>query len=169
MKWISFMLLCIALLMGACRHDDEPPREFALEIVNQYMPATVVFDRSDTEFYDKMKELSRKKFVVNSADELPDDHLGFNDVYRKINFKDYTLFVQYLLHPWKIEMFRNYYYIDNSDRNYYWQVNLGLSERDEEDTQLEITRFAILVRKLPVDSKVNMNIVLSSSGFDWGD
>ena len=49
---------------------------------------TVSFNVNDTEFIDKIKKWSKKKFVVNDLLELPDDPLGFSDAYKKADFNN---------------------------------------------------------------------------------
>lgn len=167
MKYFCLIFIVFSAMLCSCRHDSEPPTETTLPVAAQYTPEAIIFQRSDEEFVDKIKWLNEKKFVVNSLSELPDDHMGFSNAYKGINFEKYTLLLYYRVHDWKIDTYRNWYYRDNIEHNYNWNIHIGTSTIPDSNAEsLQITRFALLVAKIPGD--MDVNIWTSVSAINWG-
>lgn len=159
MKKHLFSLIGLVALfcLGACSKNDEVPAETALSIVESYLPCTVSFNSSDSEWMDKVNGWRGKEFVVNNPTELPDDPIGFSDAYTKVNFNEYTLLLQYQVHRWKIDTYRTRYYINNIEGTYNWTISVGTSTVPDDNAEpLYFTRYAILVHKLPKDAKLQM-------------
>lgn len=171
MKYIGIIIIALGMILSSCRHDDEPPTEVNLSIEKQFRPNVIVFQKSDQEFYDKIKPLSTGDFVVNSTDELPDDPMGFSDAYKNINFRSYTLLIRYTLYRWDFESYSNRFIRNRKENRYEWNINLGVAEIPEDDSieTLYFTRFAILVRKLPLDANILTWISLSALNWNWDD
>ena len=108
---ISILSLAMFVAAGliSCNRNDGPQSETVIKITKAYLPGSVQFSRSDTEFLNKCKAWDNKKVLVNSLSDLPKDPLGFSDSYRNINFSTSSLLVCYKMHTWKIESCRNRY------------------------------------------------------------
>lgn len=168
MKYFSLILIAMTVLFSSCHNNSEPPVENTLAVIRQYAPATVLFQRSDKEFCDKIHWLNEKDFVVNSLSELPNDNLGFSNAYKGIDFEKYTLLLYYRVHDWNIDTFRNLYYRNNIEQNYNWNIHLGTSTIPDANSEtLRITRFAILVHKIPENVEINIWTSLSAIDWDW--
>jgi len=167
-KYISAVLVALCAMFCSCdRNNDEPSAETALQIVESYVPATVVFYSDDSEWIDKIKKWPDKRFVVNDLSELPDDPLGFSNAYNGINFRDYTLLIAYDIRDWPIDTYRVRYYRDNVKGTYNWSIHLGTSTvPDGSSEQLYFSRYAILVRKLPADAEIT--VWFSMGALNWG-
>ena len=115
---------------------------------------------------EKIKGWSNKEIIVNDMSELPDDPLGFSDAYKSVDFDKYTLLITYNIHNWLIETYRNRYYLDNIEKTYNWTICVGASNiPDDNEEPLYFTRYAILVKKLPRDAKIN--IWFSLGAVNW--
>lgn len=105
---------------------------------------------------------------MNSLSELPNDNLGFSNAYKGIDFEKYTLLLYYRVHDWNIDTFRNLYYRNNIEQNYNWNIHLGTSTIPDANSEtLRITRFAILVHKIPENVEINIWTSLSAIDWDW--
>ena len=167
MRFLTIFVLSSLLLLCSCNNNDEPPTETMLSVSEAYMPCTVAFNVNDTEFIDKIKKWSDKKFVVNDLSELPDDPLGFSDASKKVDFNNYTLLITYDIHNWVIDTYRNRYYFDNIERTYNWTICVGTSTVPDDNTETwYFTRYAILVKKLPQDAKIQMWFSLGAINWD---
>lgn len=167
-KYLNLAVVMLLALLASCNHNDEPPLEANLSVAEQYMPANTVFNADDKEFLDKVKGYADKTMVINSLAELNDDPFGFSDAYKGIDFDEYTLLVAYWLHDMKIDTFRNRYYRDTKEKTYNWAIHIGTSTPpDESPEQLEFTRFAILVKKLPADADIRIWKSIGALNWDW--
>lgn len=168
-KYISAVLVVLCAMFCSCnRHEDEPSGETTLHITRSYLPGTVVFYSDDSDWIDKIKDWPNKTFVVNDLSELPDDPLGFPEAYKAVNYNDHTLLIAYDIRNWPIDTYSNWYYRDNAEGTYNWAIRLGTSTvPDESAKERYFTRYAILVKKLPADSKVNIYFSIGAIGWDW--
>ena len=172
-KYISIVITVLMLCFCSCNHHNEPPMEVGLPINKSFLPATVQFERSDTEFYDKCREWDNKLIRVDSPEELPADPLGFSDIYRNLSFKDQTLLIYYDIHFWDIKSCDYMFRRNTVEKNYNWGLSLGVVnivfEGDEIPETCYFTRFAILVRKLPEDAEILVwnSIDDLDNTFDW--
>lgn len=158
-----------AILCCAC-HKNEPPVEVRINIAEQYIPATLTFDKQDTQTLEKCRELYLKHFVVRSADEFPDDPLGFSAAYSNINFKDYDLLVFYYMRPAPCITYSNRYFRNTVENSYNWHLSIGIDDSDydyETGTTRYFTRFAIEVRKIPENAEVKVQYSESITSIDW--
>lgn len=97
---------------------------------------------------------------------MPNDPMGFSEAYHKINFKESTLLIKYVLHSYTMETYSNRYYRNTKENSYNWTINVGTASDTDIDTDnMWLTRFAILVRKLPTDAQVKTWFGLSSIGW----
>ncbi|MCM1032898.1 MAG: hypothetical protein NC405_03995 [Odoribacter sp.] len=111
-----------------------------------------------------------KQVVVNSVDEIPNDPLGFAESYYKINFTENTLLLCYQIHDYNIVSITNRYYRNIVENTYNWSINLGISGEINSGDKSEkaiISRYAILVPKLPTDAKVEIWHGLTDHNWDW--
>lgn len=162
----ALWLAAAVLVLAACHRNSEPPADNRLYINEQYLPGTVIFSETDTEFKDKCREWIGKTVVVNSPDQLPADPLGFNETFRKINFSYQTLLIYYLIHDYEILSLQNLWVRNYLDDSFDWTISLGITG---ETPDLRFTRFSILVPKLPADADVRVLIGVSSKGSDWSE
>lgn len=167
LKSLAFLII-VPIILCACNRHDEPPTEVQLGISQEFLPVTISVSRSDEEMTAKLKEWSRNLVAVNSADELPEDPLGFPDFYRRLNYENQTLLIFYQLHFWDIESCNNMFMRNNVEKTFYWHVSYGVTdviyEGDEKPENLNFTRFAILVRKL--NSNYDVKVSYSIHDFD---
>ncbi len=167
MKYIYLLVTALTMALCACNNNDEPVAERNLPISRNYLPTTVTFSPDDKEMTDKLKGWADRQIIVNSLSELPDDPLGFSEAYTSINFSESTLLLNYNVHDWTIDTYRNRYYLDK-DGVYNWSINIGTATKlDDPTTRLYFTRYAILVNKLPEDKDVRVWLALGSLNWDW--
>lgn len=165
---IGLLLAPILLLSGCNNNDDEPLTETPLPVSVAYVPVTVSFNSSDTEFKEEIKKLSGKQFVVNDVSELPDDPMGFSNAYQGINFEQYTLLITYDTYNWTIDSYRNRYYFDHSNKSYNWVVCVGTATRpDSSKEDYNFTRYSLLVSKIPAEATVKMWFSYGALNWDW--
>ncbi len=162
----SFAALCFMLVaLCSCNKNDEPPTEVTMPLTQSFLPTGVQFERSDTEFRDKLRDWTDKLFVVNSADELPADPLGFPEYYRSIDYSNTTLLLSYDLHFYKIESLVNKVTRNTIDKTYMWTLKMSVIdvvyEGDEIPETLFFSRFAVCLRKLPTDADIRVSFNIS--------
>lgn len=168
MKYLTLLFLSLSLLLCSCGNNDEPPLEVSLPISKTYLPASVEFNTNDISEEQKhnLIYLVNNEHIINTVSELPDDPIGFSDAYRKINFNESTLLIKYVLHDYTIDTYSNTYYRNTKENSYNWYVNIGTSSDSDVDTdKTSLTRFAILVRKLPADAQVRFWVGLTQLGW----
>ena len=171
MRYLSLVLIAVSLFLAACNKNEETSTVVDLPIREQFVPGNIVFDMSDTEFKDKVRPWVNRELIVNSEDEIPDDPFGFPESYYKINFTENTLLLCYDIHDYNVVSVTNWYYRYTIDNTYSWCINLGVSGKINEGEEREkaiISRYAILVRKLPADAKVKIYYGLLDHNWDWG-
>lgn len=163
MKYLSIILIALCLCFTACNNNDEPIPNGNVTIIESYLPGTIIFEESDMEFRNKIKGWNNEKRIVNSASELPNDPLGFTEAYSKINFNEYTLLIYYNVHTYDIISYRCNVIKNNSEDLYDWNIILGVSgdlNYNDQIERLAFTRYAVLVRKIPVNES-NLRILFS--------
>ena len=167
---IKIFIMLVGVLLCGCNRHEEPPVETVWPIQETYMPVGVVFDKTDTDFLERCREWNNKRFIVNDVDELPADPLGFNDTYRNINYKNYSLILVYRLHRWSIDTYRSWFTRNNVENTFNWTLTVVSNDFDPQDTnKVIITRFAITVKKLPEDANLLIGWQYIDHGFDWSD
>lgn len=167
MKHLVIIFLALGIALCSCNRHNEPPTETQFLINRQYLPVSIGVDMADQELVDKIKDLSKSNFIINSADQLPDDPFGFNEAYTDVNFDNYTLLLHYEMHKWRIDTYGNRFYRDNRENTINWAIRIGSSEFDESEP-IMFTRFAILIKKLPEDVDLKIWISLGALNWDWG-
>ncbi len=168
MKYLNCLLITLSLLLLGCNKNDETPLEIGLPIAATYLPATMEFNINDIDDEQKHNifHLVNNEHIVNSVSELPDDPIGFSETFHEINFREYTLLIKYVLHDYTIDTYNNRYFRNTKEDTYNWSVNIGTSSDTDVDTDEEmLTRFAILVHKLPADAQVRSWFGLTSIGW----
>lgn len=168
MKYLSVLLLTLSLMLSSCNNNDEPDSEIALPISETYLPTSIEFNIMgiDEEQKHEFIHLVNNEYIINDASELPDDPIGFSYAYHKINFKENTLLLKYVLHDYTIDTYSNRYYLDTKENSYNWIVGIGTASDSDIDTDdMSFTRFAILVKKLPADAHVKSWLGLKSLGW----
>ena len=154
MRYLSILILAFSLILCSCNHN-EPALEIVLPIYETYVPATIEVNTKGMDEEQKRNLIhlvNTNHHIVNSAAELPDDPIGFSEAYNKINFKNRTLLIKYMLHDYSIDTYNNRYYRNTKENSYNWMVNIGASNPDVDTENTLLTRFAILVNKLPADA-----------------
>ena len=161
-------MLLVGVLLCACNRHSEPPVETMWPIQETYMPCSIEFDKSDIDFLTTCREWEDKNFIVNDVAELPNDPLGFNETYRNISYKNYSLVLVYRLHRWSIDTYRCSFMRNNVEITFNWTLTVGSNNFDPQGTnKVIITRFAITVKKLPEDIDLNIGWQYVDHGFDW--
>ena len=154
MRYLSLFILTFSLILCSCNHH-EPALEIVLPISETFVPASMEINPNDMEEEQKRNIIhlvNTNHHIVNSADELPDDPIGFSEAYNKVNFKNSTLLIKYMLHDYSIDTYNNRYYRNTKENSYNWVVNIGSANPDVDTDNILLTRFAILVNKLPADA-----------------
>ena len=157
MKQLSLIILMGILLFCSCNNNNEPDLQIEVPIISVFMPVSI--DIKQSEFDEKEREeimkLVNNKHIVNEISELPSDPIGQNEAFRHINFQDRTLLIMYIFKSWPIDTYSNIFYKDTKENSYNWVVRLGTAGGDDDETEtIQLTRFAILVKKLPADAQV---------------
>ena len=166
MKKLSFVISILLLLFCSC-NNNEPDLEVELSINSVFIPATIEINKND--ITDREREeimnLVNNKHIVNDVSELPNDPFGQNEAFFNINFSKQTLLITYLYKKWSFETYSNRFYKNTKENSYNWVVKLGINADYDEDTEVvQLTRFAILVRKLPIDADVQTWYSLTELG-----
>lgn len=167
MRYLSLLLLTFSLILCSCS-KNEPSLEINLPISETYVPCSIEFNTNDIDEEQKHNiiHLVNNQHIVNSADELPNDPIGFSEAYGKINFEKRTLLIKYMLHDYSIDTYNNRYFRNTKENTYNWMVNIGsASNLDDDSDNLMLTRFAILVNKLPADADFKSWFGLSHIGW----
>ena len=168
MKYFGLLLLqALCLIMCSCDKNEEPELEIALPISDTYLPASLGFNVSSMDDVRKREliHLVHNEHIINDIAELPDDPIGFSEAYQKINFKEYTLLIKYLLHYYTIDTYSNRFYRNTKENSYNWTVSIGTASDTDIDTdEIWFTRFAILVRKIPADAQIRTWLGLTFLG-----
>lgn len=147
----------ITLLVCSCNNNKEPDLEIELPINSVFIPATIEINRAemDEQEREEIMNLVYNKHIVNDISELPNDPIGQNEAFYKINYQENTLLLMYIYHIWPIDTYANRFYRDTDDDSFNWVVKIGITPANEDDTEIiQLTRFAILVRKLPADAVI---------------
>ena len=152
-----FTFLLMTLLFCSCNNNNEPDLEIELPISSAFIPESIEINR--TEIDDREREeimnLVNNKHVVNDVSEVPTDPIGKNEAFYNIDYKDQTLLVTYLYNRWPFDTYSNRFYRNTKENSFNWVVRLGTSMDYGDDSDIVyLTRFAILVRKLPLDADV---------------
>lgn len=168
MKYLTILLVAMSLTLCSCNNNNELDLEIELPISETYIPATIEFNNNsiDEEHKSNIIHLANHTHIINSVSELPDDPMGFSEAYYKINFKESTLLINYVLHDYTIDTYSNRYFRNTKENSYNWSVNMGTASDIDIDTDdIQFTRFAILVRKLPADAQVKSWFGLTQLGW----
>lgn len=132
--------------------------EVQLPINMSFLPVTIQLDRAESDLMEECREWVNKLIRVDSPDQLPEDPIGFPDLYRDLDYKDKTLLIYYDRHFWQIKTCDFKFRRNTVEKNYNWAITLGvvdiIFEGDEVPDSMYFTRFAILVRKLPEDAEI---------------
>lgn len=172
MKYLSLILFAFSLLLTSCNHSDEPPMTINLPIREQFVPCNLAFKKSDTELAQQLRPWYKMRLIVNSKSELPEDPFGFAESFYRINYSDNTLLLYYDIAQYNIVSYSNLYYKNTVENTYNWSMNLGISgllNEDDEVENLVLSRYAILVPKLPADADVVMWQSLVDHNWDWSE
>lgn len=164
MRYLSLLLLTLSLILGSC-NKNEPPLEIVLPISETYVPSSIELPSSmDEEQKRNIIHLINNQHIVNSADELPNDPMGFSEAFDKINFKNSTLLIKYMSHDYSIDTYNNRYFRNTKENSYNWMINIGSASNLDSDN-ITLTRFAILVNKLPADANIKSWFGLTNLGW----
>lgn len=167
MRYLSILILSFCCLLCSCNHN-EPALEVVLPISETYVPSSIELpnDLDEEQKRNLIHLVNTNHHIVNSAAELPDDPMGFSDAYNNINFKNSTLLINYVLHDYSIDTYNNRYYRNTKENTYNWVINIGSASNLDVDTDNTLlTRFAILVKKLPADADFKLSYGLTSLGW----
>lgn len=163
MKQLAILISMITLLLGSCNNNKEPDSEIELPINSEFLPASIEINKAEMEEQEReeISNLVNSKHIVNNISELPNDPIGQNEAFYKINFQENTLLIKYVYHRWSIDTYANRFYRNTGDNSYNWVVKLGVTTDDDESEVVQLTRFAILVKKLPADAVIETWMTLT--------
>lgn len=168
MKYIHTvsLSLCLSVLSACDRNREEPPFETELPVREIYTPENVWVDMKDTEEYDRLVGWSGRLFVVNSPDELPWDGTGFSRAYTEADFSNHTILLYYHIHAWEFDRFSYRYVYYNQEAKYNWSILISVDSPEPTYADKRcLTRFAVMVDKIPGDARVTAGFGLN--GNDW--
>lgn len=168
MKYFSPLFVILSLALFSCNNNDSPDLEITLPVAETYVPASIEFDVHDIDDEQKrdLIRLANNDHIINDVAELPDDPIGFGEAYHKINFTEYTLLIDYVLHDYTIDTYSTRFFRNTKENSFNWSVNIGTaSDMSIETGLMRFTRFAILVRKLPADAQVKFWLGLTQLGW----
>lgn len=157
MKRLGLLISLTILLFCSCNNNREPDLEIDLPINAAFIPVTIEINKNDIDEQEReeIKNLVNGKHIVNDLSELPNDPIGQNEAFNNIDFENQTLLIMYLYKRWTFSTYSNRFYRNTQENSYNWIVQLGMATEDDEDSELvRLTRFAILVRKLPANAEV---------------
>lgn len=157
MKQLGFLIFMLSLLFCSCNNNKETDLEIELPINSTFIPVSI--DINTAEIGEKEREdimnLVNNGHVVNDVSELPSDPIGKNEAFYSVNFNENTLLIAYLFKKWSLDTYSNRFYKNTEENSFNWVVRIGSAlDYDDDPDVVSLTRFAILVRKLPVDAKV---------------
>lgn len=168
MKYLASLLLVLCMALSSCKNNDEPSTETPLPVMKAYLPASVEFDLNDSEWVEKIQKWSNRKFVVNKLSEIPNDPLGFDETFLDIDFDECTLLLAYDMHSYPIDSYRTRYYKDDAEDTYNWMVVVGTNDMPNQWSEAwHFTRYALLVKKLPTDTKLKFGLASTAINWDW--
>ena len=164
---IVFLFLCLSVLSACNRNREEPPFETELPVREIYTPENVWVEINDAEEYDRLVGWSGRLFVVNSPDEFPEgDGIGFSRAYTEADFSNHTILVYYHIHAWEFDRFSYRYVYYNQEAKYNWSILIGVDSPEPTYADRRcLTRFAVMVDKVPEDARVTAGFGLN--GNDW--
>ena len=167
MKKLGCLLILTTLLLGSCNRNDELDLDIDLPINSVFIPVSMEINREEINEQEReeIMKLVNSKHVVNDVSELPNDPIGQNEAFQHINYKEQTLLIMYLFKRWTFETYSNRFYRNTQENTYNWVLKLGVTlDNDDNTEQMQLTRFAILVRKLPVNADVETWYSLTQLG-----
>ena len=150
MKRLGFLIFIISLFFCSC-NNNEPDLQIELPINAVFLPATIDINKADIDQQERegIMKLVNNKHIVNDVSELPNDPIGQNEAFHNINYKEHTLLIMYQFRSWTIDTYSNLFYRNTEENSYNWVVRLGTTGNDDDTEVVHLTRFAILVKKLP--------------------
>lgn len=157
MKNLGVLIFTFILLFCSCNNNNNPDLEIELSINSAFIPASIAInkDEIDEQEQTEIMNLINNKHIVNDVSEIPNDPIGHNEAFYDINYNEQTLLIMYLYDRWTFETYSNRFYKNTQENSYNWVVKLGTTgEYDKDNDVMQLTRFAILVRKLPTDADV---------------
>lgn len=157
MKYLSFLLIAFSVLFCSCNKNDEPALNIELPIISVFIPETIDINKTEIDEQERAEimNLVNNQHIINDVSEVPNDPIGKNEVFYNINYKEQTLLIMYHFKMWPIITYNNQFYRNTQENTYNWVVKLGTtSDFDEDSDTVQLTRFAILVRKLPLNAEV---------------
>lgn len=170
MNHYKFIFAALCFMLASCGSKDEPVGEYVMPINKEYLPASVTFKKDDTAFLNRCRKWDNKIVIVNSADDLPDDPLGFTPSYGNINFANSSLLITYKLHKLIIDTCDFSYIYKGTTDTFEWSIKLGSAlDMTTGNDETTFTRFAMEVPKLASDANVKVQLVLYDSGWIWDE
>lgn len=165
MKYLILPLFALMLSLAACGGDDEPAVEYTHIAINEtYLPCFISVGENPA-LNAECKDLNNKCYIVDSADQLPEDPIGYTPGYESIDYNKNSLLVTYRFHAGSFDTYESIYTRNNYEKTYDWFINLSTSESEASSVGLKsLTRFAIKVPKLPKNAAVRTVWRLSWSG-----
>lgn len=157
MKPLISLLFLITLMVCSCNKNNEPDLVIELPINSVFIPVSIEIDKADLSEQERAEIMSlvNNKHIVNDVSELPSDPIGQNEAFYHINYKELTLLITYHFKSWTIDTYSNRFYRNTQENSYNWVVSLGTATDYDYDTDtVQLTRFAIAVKKLPVNADV---------------
>lgn len=156
MKHIGSLILMIALLLCSCNNNTSD-LEIELPINSVFIPASIAINKADLddEQRNEIMNLVNNNHIVNDISEVPNDPIGQNEAFHHINFDEYTLLIMYFFKSYSIDTYSNRFYKNTEENTFNWVVRIGtFTDSEDYGEDINLTRFAILVKKLPADADV---------------
>lgn len=155
-----------AMLVCSCNKNNEPDLTVELPINSVFIPVTIDVntDEIDEQEREEIMNLMNNKHIVNSFSEIPDDPIGHNEALYNVDYNEETVLIMYLFKKWTIDTYSSRFYRDTKENSYNWVVKIGTTAEFEDNPVVQLTRFAIAVRKLPPGANVQTWYSLTQLG-----
>lgn len=158
MRHLRILLLIIVAALSACNNHSEEDLYTILKIDSELEPHSLTLDWGALT-PEERHQYPRDGFLINSADDFPtDSRYDVADLkLMNIDYAKYSLLVNFCLIPGLIQGHNLYWYYDNSEKRFFFQANFNIIDNEDPGQNPDTFtyyRAAILVKKIPSDSKV---------------
>lgn len=162
--FVGLLLFLGMILSTSCHKEENKDLTISLPIVSTF-PTEIITDDVEV-LKGQGMHLNNKVYVVNSLEDLPEDKFFSVENFRNANidFTNYSLIIGYDFELGTITSYKYSWSYDDFENRYHLGTFLRIVDNNKEGVEpiiVSYMRSAILVRHIPSDSKVIMNIGVS--------
>lgn len=152
------LIAAVIISLSSCSKDNNTPDELVLPIITQINQASALVDLNSLseEESDRLHELNFQTFIVNDLEEFPDCFV-IDELWQDMNidFAKYSVIVNYRLLAYKPIGHKYIWRYDFvNDQHIFVIYTTTDGDRVIDEGKAYIVRNAIVVNKIPSDSKV---------------